>query len=50
MDFTPEAEDEVFREAVSKKLDRPLVNPKIKIGETQLKLGLQLNPYRLVTL
>ena len=27
MDFTPEDEDEVIREAVSQKLDRPLVNP-----------------------
>ena len=27
MDFTPEAEDEVIREAVTQKLDIPLVNP-----------------------
>ena len=27
MDFSPEAEDEVIREAASHKLDRPLVNP-----------------------
>ena len=27
MDFTPEVEYEVIREAASKQLDRPLVNP-----------------------
>ena len=27
MNFTPEAEDEVIREAFSNKLDRPMVNP-----------------------
>ena len=31
MDFTPEAEDEVIREAVSQKLDRHLVNPLKKV-------------------
>ena len=31
MDFTPEAEDEVIREAVSHKLYRPLVNPSKKV-------------------
>ena len=29
--LTPEAEDEVIREVVSHKLDRPLVNPSKKI-------------------
>ena len=29
MDFTPEVEGEVIREAVSQKLDRPLVNDNI---------------------
>ena len=42
MDFTPEDEDEVIREAVSQKLDRPLVSPRKKFGETQIKLKLQL--------
>ena len=39
MDFTPYDEDEVTREAVSHKLDRPLVNPsnKFSIGSTQTK-------------
>ena len=31
MDFNPEAEDEVIREAVSHKLDRFLVNPSNKV-------------------
>ena len=40
MDFTPEAEDEVIREAVSQKLDRPLVNPSKQFGETEFKVNL----------
>ena len=50
VDFILESEDEVVREAVSHKLDRPLVNPSKIIGDNQLKLNLQLQPYRLVTL
>ena len=39
MDFNPEAEDEVIREAVSQKLDRSLVKPskKVWIDSTQTK-------------
>ena len=31
MDFTPESEEEFIREALSHKLDRPLVNPSNKV-------------------
>ena len=31
MDFTPEVEDEVIRDSVSQKLDRPLFNPSNKV-------------------
>ena len=31
IDFTPEAEDKFISEAVSQKLDRPLVNPSNKV-------------------
>ena len=39
MDFTPEVEDEFISEAVSQKLDRPLVNPPNKVwrDSTQTK-------------
>ena len=50
MDFTSEAEDEVIREVVSQKLDRPLVNPSICFGWNQIKLKLQLHPSILVTI
>ena len=49
MDFNPEAGDEVIREVVSQKLDRPLFNTQ-KIVETKIKLKLQPHLYRLVNL
>ena len=50
IDFTPEAEDEVIRKAVSQKLDRSMFNPLIFFEETQIKIRLQLHPYILVTI
>ena len=50
MNFTPESEYEVIREAVSHKLDRLLENQSKKFGETQIKLKLQLPPSRFLTL
>ena len=37
MDFTPEDEDKVIREAVSQKLDIPLVNPSEKLWRDPTK-------------
>ena len=50
MDFTPDVEYEVIREAVSHKLDRHPINPSNKVLETQHKLKLQINPDKSVTL
>ena len=37
-------------EAVSQKLDRPIVNPSKKFGETKIIIRIHLHPYRLFTL
>ena len=50
IDFTPEAEDEVIRDSVSHKLDRPRLNPINKVWIESTKKKLQLHLYRLVTL
>ena len=50
MDFTPEVEIEVIREAVSQKLDRPLVHPSNKFGRDSNQIKIQIHLFILVTL
>ena len=47
MDFTPETEDEVIREAVSHKLYRPLVNTSKKIWRKTTKTKTLTSPYQI---
>ena len=48
MDFTPEAEDEVIREAVSHKLDRPIVYPSNKVWRDSSKTKATTSPFQIV--
>ena len=50
MDFTPQADDGVIREAVSHKLYRSEVNTSKQFGQTKLQLKLQLHPFILLNL
>ena len=50
MDFTPEVEDEVIKEAVSHKIDRTLFNSPNKVWRDSTQYKPQLQPSKLVTL
>ena len=47
MDFTPEAEDEVIREAVSHKLDRTIFNPPNKVRRDSTKTKNTTSPFQI---
>ena len=48
MDFTPQVEDEVIREAVSKTLDRPLVNTYNKLWRESKQYITPTSPFNIV--
>ena len=45
--FTPEAYDEVLREKLSHKLDRPLVNPSNKVWRDSTKIKTPTSPFHI---
>ena len=47
MDFNPEAEDEVIREAVSQKLDISLVKPREKVWRDSTQTKAPTSPFHI---
>ena len=47
IDFTPEVEDEFISEAVSQKLDRPLVNPPNKVWRDSTQTKNPTSPFQI---
>ena len=47
MNFTPEVEDEVIREVVSHKLDRPIVNPSNKVWRYSTQNKTPTSPFQI---
>ena len=47
MEFTPEAEDEVISDSVSKKLDRPLVNSSKKVRRDSTQTKTPISPFHI---
>ena len=47
IDFTPEVKDEVIRDAVSHKLDRPLVNQSDKLCRNSTQTKTPTSPFKI---